>query len=548
MKTNIKRILVFTIAISILINNYIFRSEATYTASTEVNSIKEKVEKATDLLEYLLKDEYEVVLENINKEIIEKGYDQTTSLESIYNKDSIFAGADYVSLIAAYMEVANNKLTIHDIDFIKYSCVEESLTYKVPYKTYQAVRGEDGTISKGRVKYISEDGTHEILTEDEDGSLKVEKKKIKLEEKNVIYGNYTLSLITPEELLSTYGNIDENNTFEPLKAAFDKRKELLTTAGINVNGLSESIMLNLSNTSVISEEAKSVLEKAIGEADDNTRAILITASSLLGMVPYLWGGKPTKPGYDTSWWTIESGKQKGLDCSGYVAWTFLSAGYENWNNLYSTGSILSSQEYISKDELKPGDLGLLNHGESVNHVGIYVGDGYFLHCSSSKQTVVMNQFPFTIFMRVSNITNLITPDIISLQQYEVNEYERDLLAKTVSHEAKGQGLNGWIGVLEVIFNRINSDKFDNTVEEVIYAPGQFQYSEEIYLEEPSENIYAAVDAFLDGKIRILNDPDILYFRNPPLTIEDRLEDWGGLEAVKEINDHVFYKEKIVSEM
>ena len=130
---------------------------------------------------------------------------------------------------------------------------------------------------------------------------------------------------------------------------------------------------------------------------------------------------------------------------------------------------------------------------------------------------------------------------LNLHKYEITEAEKILLAQTVSHEAKGQGLNGWIGVLEVIFNRLDSELFPNTVYDIIYAEGQFEGSENIYKEEPSDNIYAAVDAFCAGKIRILNDSTVLYFRNPPDNLEDELEDWGSLKAVTKINDHVFYR-------
>lgn len=507
------------------------------------NDVTDNLTEATALLQFLLQEDYDEIMEQIKAECIDENLDIETSLESIGQKDSIFAGADYLELMSAYMTISNKDLTIHDVKFISYTKEIETFEYTVPVKTYEVIKNEDGSISKGKVRYITKEGTYEIVTEDENGNISIEKKSIKPETKEIAYGNYTLHLITKEELLSTYGHVDINNTeaMEVLIAEADKRAELLTASGINLNGLSESIMIQLEMSSEIDEGAKAALETALASDDANVIALLTNASSLIGRVPYLWGGKPNKAGYDNTWFTINpEGKQRGLDCSGFVAWSFLSSGYSNWQSLYSTSQILSSQEEISKDEIKPGDLGLLNRGESVNHVGIYIGDGYFIHCSSSKNTVTISKFPFTVFKRVAGVSNLSVCQDLYMSGANLTDEQIYLLAQLVSHEAKGQGLNGWIAVTEVVLNRINSGLYPNSLEEVIYQSGQFEKVEDIIYETPTDNLIAAVKQTVAGNISVLNDADIMYFRNPPSGVSDT-DKWGDLEPVKTINDHVFYK-------
>ena len=51
--------------------------------------------------------------------------------------------------------------------------------------------------------------------------------------------------------------------------------------------------------------------------------------------------------------------------------------------------------------------------------------------------------------------------------------ELDLMAAIIECEAGGESYEGKIAVGAVIMNRINSDRFPNTLEEVVYQRGQF---------------------------------------------------------------------------
>ena len=98
---------------------------------------------------------------------------------------------------------------------------------------------------------------------------------------------------------------------------------------------------------------------------------LMKALSLLG-TPYRLGG---------------DNPAKGVDCSG-----FIKGIYKDTANidLPRTAREMSHEgEKIAKDELKPGDLVFFgSHKKTVTHVGIYAGNGEFVHASSSRSKEV----------------------------------------------------------------------------------------------------------------------------------------------------------------
>lgn len=111
--------------------------------------------------------------------------------------------------------------------------------------------------------------------------------------------------------------------------------------------------------------------------------ILTTALSLVGKVPYFWGGK-SGPGWNDDWNTPKlvtaAGSSStgtirpyGLDCSGFSTWVFTTAvgvGIgEGCNGQYP------NTYGISASELLPGDLGFLADGDGWGHVLIFAGFG-----------------------------------------------------------------------------------------------------------------------------------------------------------------------------
>ena len=99
------------------------------------------------------------------------------------------------------------------------------------------------------------------------------------------------------------------------------------------------------------------------------RRIISTSMDYIG-VPYVFGG--TSP--------------YGFDCSGYVQYVFAHAGISlprTADVQYEVGTPISTAELI------PGDLVFFStYTYGASHVGIYVGDGNFIHASSSRGVTI----------------------------------------------------------------------------------------------------------------------------------------------------------------
>jgi cell wall-associated NlpC family hydrolase len=74
-----------------------------------------------------------------------------------------------------------------------------------------------------------------------------------------------------------------------------------------------------------------------------------------------------------------------FDCSGFTSYVYRQLGY----NLNRTAAgQYSNGVYVSKDQLKPGDLVMFGRGY-INHVGIYIGDNQFIHAENGRTGVVI---------------------------------------------------------------------------------------------------------------------------------------------------------------
>ena len=123
-------------------------------------------------------------------------------------------------------------------------------------------------------------------------------------------------------------------------------------------------------TQQISNQFGGPLQSARNTFGGKASEIVIQAMGLLG-VPYIRGG---------------TSEEKGFDCSGFVRHM-----YEK-----SVGLVLPRRaeeqakvtEEIKRSELKPGDLVFFNTlKRTFSHVGIYVGDGKFIHAPRPGKAV-----------------------------------------------------------------------------------------------------------------------------------------------------------------
>ena len=106
------------------------------------------------------------------------------------------------------------------------------------------------------------------------------------------------------------------------------------------------------------------------ERANQANSVLMRALSLVG-TPYVWGGN-----------TPES----GFDCSGLVNYVFRDMLNLRLPRTSRELSALSAQS-IAKNALATGDLVFFASSGTVSHVGIYVGDGRFIHAPRTGGTV-----------------------------------------------------------------------------------------------------------------------------------------------------------------
>lgn len=82
-----------------------------------------------------------------------------------------------------------------------------------------------------------------------------------------------------------------------------------------------------------------------------------------------------------------SSSSKSFDCSGFTMYVYKKVGI---SLPHSAKGQASMGTRVSKSELKPGDLVFFQtYTSGISHVGIYIGDGKFIHASSGAGHVVV---------------------------------------------------------------------------------------------------------------------------------------------------------------
>jgi len=106
----------------------------------------------------------------------------------------------------------------------------------------------------------------------------------------------------------------------------------------------------------------------------NKENLLLNAKKHLGG-KYVWGG--TQP--------------KGFDCSGYTQYLYKKEGVSIPRTAYEQSKV---GKEVSRYDLKKGDLLFFltdkSRGIPVTHVGMYIGDGKFIHAASKRQGIIIS--------------------------------------------------------------------------------------------------------------------------------------------------------------
>ena len=107
------------------------------------------------------------------------------------------------------------------------------------------------------------------------------------------------------------------------------------------------------------------------------------AEIAMGMVgtPYHYGG--TDP-------------RQGFDCSGLVFYTYTQAGYRVPR---TSQELFRAARKIALGDAGAGDVMFFQDQEKLSHVGIYLGDGLFIHAPATGQTVTVASIDAPYYQR-----------------------------------------------------------------------------------------------------------------------------------------------------
>lgn len=391
---------------------------------------------------------YNQSLSYVDKLITDGGYDYDLSMDALVNYAQSSAGYDVCYILAAYSASMQQKNTSKSDMLAKlHSCAgemfpvtsqekEQEVSVPVSYYTYKPVtvtvvtnKVQTGTIN-GRPQYRYETAGKTYYEPDEERSSDTAVTVDAYKEVSVELPVYSGGRVTGTTTASYYEAAGQE-TLEPgteiikyLECTIHPFDNDVIAKAFGIDLDAKYDQFNLTYGEAIQNMAnalKRTLYGAVGGGQavpltdveliafvdrQNCSAarkhILTTALSLVGKVPYFWGGK-SAPGWNDAWNTprlvTAAGSPStgmirpyGLDCSGFSSWVFNTAvGVEigagtmgQYPNTYG----------ISASELLPGDLGFLGDESGWEHVLVFAGyaeDGtrMWVH-SSSGQGVILN--------------------------------------------------------------------------------------------------------------------------------------------------------------
>jgi|GEM_PF-4623897 len=421
----------------------------------------------------MVQNQHTAVLAEIDQKIKDKGYDAELTEQNTSDSSGETGIMDTAYVLSVYsVSVPEEQQSTQDlfdrigsVDFYTYSMEENKKEVLVPqsFQTYRPVMvthwdSELGsTISEklylpDKIITLTQDSDQYTYTEKEVKLIKYEKDQRKeytatyyvqgvkspvtLARKEV---KYAVVKITPcyEAALNTACGFDPDGVYcesvdgttitNRLRAQYlSSNYQLIvygySTGGKTITGLAFGLQ---QQTPYTKEEMLAVLDTL--QCSQNRKYLCYSALSLVGRVPYFWCGR-TSAGWDDSWGILKpipnEGNDKqivgtmwpwGLDCSGFVSWTYKTAfggnplGDKSTVGLYE-GTVVKQ---ITNNDLLPGDI-LLKDG----HTGLFLGydesgSMIVIHEAGTNAGCICGPYDkFTSYWRCTTVSNLEGDDLV----------------------------------------------------------------------------------------------------------------------------------------
>ena len=361
---------------------------------------------------------YDAAMASVEKIISDNGYDYDLSMDALVDYAKESAGFDTCYILAAYSASLEQKNTSKADMIRKLNSVAGSMfpvTYEEEFEerlvpgSYYTYRAVNITVVTGQTgsSYQTENRTYYVRYEERQTEVEITRSAYR--EVTVTVPVWSGGRITGTRT-ETYYERDGTETVSPtteiikyavctihpfdntvITSAFDidtdaQYGKFNVTYGQAIMNMANALKMTLYGTlgygsMVPLTDAELIAFVNMQNCNATRKYILATALSLVGKVPYFWGGK-SPPGWDDAWNTPRlvtaagspsSGtiRPYGLDCSGFATWVFetcfginIGAGC---NNQYTYTYA------ISADELLPGDLGFYWDGHDWGHILIFAG-------------------------------------------------------------------------------------------------------------------------------------------------------------------------------
>lgn len=439
-------LIVMVVSLPSVVANSVFGLDGTEPSEnvTLMSSYTEMADAVSDIVD----SGYDQSLAEVEQIIEDGGYDYELSMEALVNYAQSSAGFDVSYILAAYSASMEQQNTTQADMIAKLTNVagsmfpvtseekEKEVLVPVTYFSYKPVTltvvtavVQTGTIN-GVPQYRYETASRTYFLPDEshtsDTSVTVDAYK----ETTVTLPVYTNGRISGTRTASYY-EADGTETLEPtmeiikyvectihpfdntvIASAFNlnldaQYSQFEITYGEAIQNMANALKMTLygsvgSGQAVPLTDAELIAFVNSQNCNETRKHILTTALSLVGKVPYFWGGK-SAPGWNDEWNTPKlvtaagssttgTIRPYGLDCSGFSAWVYSTAMG------VSIGAGCNGQypntDAISASELLPGDLGFLADDDGWGHVLIFAGYGengerMWVH-SSGGEGVILN--------------------------------------------------------------------------------------------------------------------------------------------------------------